>query len=104
MAVLMRVQVRNQLHEVVRVYEEPDGEPFLRFCRRAAIQGVRYVDFTWPYQDSMLNEYQLKAWLEDLPNALNIDGLPEDERSSVVAILQAAREAEDLAGYLFIEG
>jgi hypothetical protein len=104
MAVLLRVQVQNQLHEVVRVYEEPSGEPFLRFCRSATNEGIRHVDFIWPYQDAMLNEFQLKAWLEDFPRALKDERLPMDQRSSVSAVLEAAREAESIAGYLFFEG
>lgn len=104
MASLLTVQVQNQLHDVVRTYTEPESEPFLRFCRRAEAEGVRYVEFIWPYQDAMLNEFQLNAWLLDLPKALSNLDLATDERLSVEAMLEAVREAQALAGYLLIEG
>lgn len=104
MAILLTVQVRNQVQEVVRQFQEPDDEPFIKFCRIAPSLGVRYVDFIGPYMDSMLNYFQISAWLEDLPRALESGLLEERQRESVERVLEAAREAEDLGGYLYFEG
>jgi hypothetical protein len=102
-AVVLQIQVQNQLHEVVRELEEAPGEPFLEFCRLAADMGVRYVEFIWPYQDSMLNPFQLGRWLEDFPKALEQDTFTEEQRESALRVLDAAREAESLDGYLLFE-
>lgn len=104
MASVLTTHVENQLHERVRAIEEPLGEPFLRFCRRGASLGVRYTDFIWAYTDSMLNFFQLAAWLEDFPRALESGALDEEEGASVLRILQAAREAHAFDGYLCFEG
>ena len=69
MAITLTVQVQDMTHGVVRTIVQPDDEPFLKVCRVFAASGVRYVDFIWAYQDAMLNEFQLRAWLEDFPTA-----------------------------------
>jgi len=104
MAVLLRFEVQDQLHQPVRSFEEPNDEPFIGFCRVAKGLGVRYVDSIGPYQDSMLNSQQLQAWVEDFPGAIQSELLSERQRASAQRVLQAAREAEELAGYLFIYG
>lgn len=104
MAILLKVHVQNQLHETVRTLVQPPGEPFLKFCRAAAVIGVRYVDFIWPYSDAMLNFFQLAAWLEDFPRVLDTDVLSPEESASARGALEAAKEAHALGGYLFIEG
>ncbi|KRF39615.1 hypothetical protein ASH01_19920 [Terrabacter sp. Soil811] len=101
--ILLKVHVQNQLHETIRTIEEP-GEPFLHFCRAASGMQVRYVDFIWPYSDAMLNFFQLAAWIEDFPRALDSDGLSDEERASASRVLAAAKEAHSLDGYLLIEG
>lgn len=104
MAILLTIHVQNQLHETVRTFVEPPGEPFLKFCRAATVIGVRYVDFIWPYLDVMLNFFQLAAWLEDFSRVLDSDVLSPEESASARRVLEAAKEAHALAGYLFIEG
>ncbi len=104
MAAILTIHVENQLHERVRTIVEPPGEPFLRFCRKAAGFGVRYTDFIWAYADSTLNFFQLAAWLEDFPEALLRGDFGEDECRSALRVLKAAREAHDLDGYLLFEG
>ncbi|GAB4100824.1 hypothetical protein [Sinomonas halotolerans] len=104
MAILLKVHVQNQLHETMRTIEEPPGEPFLKFCRAATAIGVRYVDFIWPYSDAMLNFFQLAAWLEDFPRVLDSDVFSPEESASARRVLEAAKEAHALDGYLFIEG
>ncbi|XBB65721.1 hypothetical protein ABFU82_16570 [Nocardioides sp. WV_118_6] len=104
MAVTLVVQVRNQDHEVVRTWQELPGEPFLRFCRKAESLGVRYVDFIWPYADAMLNFFQLASWLDDFPRVLAGGTFAEDEAVSARLVLEGAREAEALDGYLFFHG
>ena len=52
----------------------------------------------------MLNSQQLQAWVEDFPGAIQSELLSERQRASAQRVLQAAREAEELAGYLFIYG
>ncbi|ELT43582.1 hypothetical protein G205_17234 [Arthrobacter nitrophenolicus] len=104
MAIELTIHVQNQLHETMRTFVEPPGEPFLKFCRAATAIGVRYVDFIWPYSDAMLNFFQLAAWLEDFPRVLDFDVISPKERASARRVLEAAKEAHTLAGYLFIEG
>ena len=104
MAILLRVHVQNQSHETVRTFVELPDEPFLKFCRTATAIGVRYVDFIWPYSDAMLNFFQLAAWMEDFPRVLDSDVLSPEESASARMVLDAAKEAHALAGYLFIEG
>lgn len=104
MAIELTIHVQNQLHETMRTFVEPPGEPFLKFCRAATAIGVRYVDFIWPYSDAMLNFFQLAAWLEDFPRVLDFDVISPEERASARRVLEAAKEAHTLAGYLFIEG
>lgn len=104
MAIALTVHVQNQLHETMRTFVEPPGEPFLKFCRAATAIGVRYVDFIWPYSDAMLNFFQLAAWLEDFPRVLDSDVISPEESASARRVLEAAKEAHALAGYLFIEG
>ena len=41
MAILLRFEVQDQLHEPVRSFEEPNDEPFIGFCRVAKGLGVR---------------------------------------------------------------
>lgn len=104
MAILLTIHVQNQLHETVRTFVEPLGEPFLKFCRLATDIGVRYVDFIWPYSDAMLNFFQLAARLEDFPPVLDSDVLSPEESASARTVLEAAKQAHALVGYLFIEG
>lgn len=104
MAITLTVQVQDMRHGIVRTIVEPSHEPFLKVCRAFEASGVRYVDFIWPYQDAMLNEFQLLAWLEDFPAALGTVDLMESERGSAERLLAAAREAVELSGYLFFEG
>ncbi|WP_077489825.1 hypothetical protein [Sinomonas mesophila] len=104
MAILLTIHVQNQLHETVRTFVEPPGEPFLKFCRAATTLGVRYVDFIWPYADAMLNFFQLAAWMEDFPRVLDSDVLSPEESASSRRVLEAAKEAHAIDGYLFIEG
>ena len=99
----MEFQVRNQLHEIVSSFDEPAYGPFVSFCRRAAQIGVRYVDFIDPYQSAMLNNFQLKAWLEDFPAAIDAIPMNSIQRADVLEVLEAARQAEAIDGYLFIE-
>lgn len=99
----MQFQVRNQLHEIVRSFDEPAYGPFLDFCRKATRMGVRYVDFIWAYQSAMLNNAQLQAWLEDFPAAISQIPMNSIQRADVLEVLEAAREAEAIDGYLFIE-
>ncbi len=104
MAISLRVNVQNQLHETIRTLEEPPGELFLKFCRTASTMGVRYVDFIWPYSDAMLNFFQLAAWLEDIPRVLDSREVSPEERASARRVLDAAKEAHAVDGYLYIEG
>ena len=104
MAIVLTVRVQDQMHGVVRTLVQPDDEPFLKVCRLFAASGVRFVDFIWPYQDAMLNEFQLRAWLEDFPRALGSVELTDSERESAEMLLDAAREAVELSGYLFFGG
>ena len=99
----MQFQVRNRLHEIVSAFDEPAYGPFVSFCRRAAQIGVRYVDFIDPYQSAMLNNFQLKAWLQDFPAAIDEIPMNSIERADVLEVLEAARLAEAIDGYLFIE-
>ncbi len=104
MAIVLTIHVQNMVHQTVRTLVEPDDEPFLRFCRRVEPLGARNVDFVWPYTDSMLNHVQLRSWTIDFPPLLQDPSVPQDERESASRVLQAAQEALDLDGYLFIEG
>ncbi len=47
-------------------------------------------DTIWPYQDAMLNEFQLRAWLEDLPTALTNVDLTGSQRESATRRLDTA--------------
>ena len=100
-------------------FDEPAYGPFVSFCQRAAQIGVRYVDFIDPYQSAMLNNFQLKAWLQDFPAAIdeipmnsiqraNVPtcqraNVPTCRRADVLEVLDAARHAEAIDGYLFVE-
>ena len=101
MAKELTFQVQDMSHGVVRTFT---NEPFLHVCRRFAASGVRYVEFIWPYQDAMLNELQLSAWLEDFPGALDAIDLPDQQRVSATTALAAAEEAVELSGYLLLQG
>jgi len=119
----------------VGTFDEPAYGPFVSFCQRAAQIGVRYVDFIDPYQSAMLNNFQLKAWLQDFPAAIdeipmnsiqranvptcqranvptcqraNVPtcqraNVPTCRRADVLEVLDAARHAEAIDGYLFVE-
>ncbi|MGD9527208.1 MAG: hypothetical protein AB7G36_11690 [Candidatus Nanopelagicales bacterium] len=104
MAAILRISVQNQAHTIVRSWEEPVGEPFLRFCRKASEFGVRNVDFIWPYADAMVNFFQIQQWLEDFPKVLDSGGFDDEERASALRVLAAAREAAGFDGYLWFEG
>jgi hypothetical protein len=103
-AIELTFQVQDMNHSVVRTFSDDDGEPFLKVCRQFAGVGVRYVDFIWPYQDAMLNEFQLRAWLEDFPKALHGPDLSAEQRRCAERVLVAAEEAVDMSGYIFIQG
>ena len=51
----------------------------------------------------MLNNFQLKAWLQDFPAAIDEIPMNSIERADVLEVLEAARLAEAIDGYLFIE-
>jgi len=99
----MQFQVRNQLQEIVSSFDEPAYGPFLSFCRKAELIGVRYVDFIVPDESAMLNNFQLKAWLQDFPAAIDEIPMNSIQRADVLEVLEAARHAEAIDGYLFIE-
>ena len=100
-------------------FDEPAYGPFVSFCQRAAQIGVRYVDFIDPYQSAMLNNFQLKDWLQDFPAAIDEmpmnsirranaptrqrANVPTCRRADVLEVLDAARHAEAIDGYLFVE-
>jgi len=95
----------------VGTFDEPAYGPFVSSCQRAAQIGVRYVDFIDPYQSAMLNNFQLKAWLQDFPaaideipmNSIQRANVPTRRRADVLEVLDAARHAEAIDGYLFVE-
>ena len=68
----------------------------------AANLGVRYVDFIWPYTDSMLNFFQLQAWMVDFPPVLASGVLSDPVHASAAKMLESAIEAEGLDGYIYI--
>lgn len=104
MGAILRISVQNQLHEKVRDWlDEPDNA-FYRFCAKAEPLGVRYVDFIWPYSDAMLNYFQLAAWIEDFPAAMASGAFSQAESTSASNVLEGAREAHALDGYLLLEG
>jgi len=91
MAITLTVEVRDADHNVLRSFEDAPDEPFLEFCRIGSTLGVRYVDFIHPYSDSMLNFFQLDAWLEDLPRVLVSGQLDPKLQASVGRVLEASR-------------
>lgn len=104
MAAILRITLQNQVHAAVRSWEEPVGEPFLRFCRKASQLGARNTDFIWPYADSMVNFFQIQQWLEDFPKVLESGNFDDEERASAQRVLAAAGEAASFDGYLWFEG
>ena len=100
----LTIEVRETDHRVFRRFQELEEERFFAFCNAAAALGVRYSDFISPYMDAMLNGFQLRAWLEDIPPLLDENRIAEDQRESVLRVFEAAREASAISGYLFFFG
>lgn len=99
----IRAEVQDPLHRVMREFTEVPPYEFVAFAQRAAKLGVRHMTFIHDYTDSMLNPFQLRDWLEDIPRVLAQHPWTDVERLTAERMLEAAREAEQVEGYLFFE-
>jgi hypothetical protein len=101
---VLRFHVEDQVHHRVRSFTDDSANSFLNVARRCAANGSRVMDVIDPYTDTMLNFIQLDRLIGELGALLATDRLVEPERNLVVEVLDAAKEARGLSGYLFIVG
>jgi hypothetical protein len=66
--------------------------------------GSAVTDVIDPYTDTMLNFIQLDRLIGELANIISPGELSDLERLKATEVLEAAREAREMSGYLFIVG
>jgi len=95
--------VENQLHERLHEFADDSENSFLNLCRRMARDGSKVVDIIDLYTDTMFNFIQLDRLTKEL-GELPQDSLTQPERRIVAAVMEAAAQAREISGYLFILG
>ncbi|GIF52102.1 hypothetical protein DFJ67_5681 [Asanoa ferruginea] len=100
----LTIFVEDQAHRRIRSLHDDPGNTFLNVCRRLTARGTAVLDVVDPYADTMLNFIQLDRLIGELNAALESGALAAHESAITRAVVEAAVEARELSGYLYIEG
>lgn len=101
---MLTFYVEDQLHGRRRMFSDDPVNSFLHVARRLSASGSNALDVINPYADAMLNFIQIDRLIPELEAAMRGCSLSVPERELVGKVLDAAREARELGGYLFVEG
>jgi len=99
----LNIYVENRNHDRVRsLVDDADGS--LMAACRSAIETSCVLGSVSPYGDTMFNEHQLKRLLVELDEVVRQGSSSPAQRRLLQELDDAAREAIQIHGYLFISG